>query len=143
MDIIDCFATDHAPHTMDDKSKGCPGFAGLETALPLLLTAVNDGLLTIEDIILRYHTNQKKIFNIPAELFRDTYIEVDMNHSWVVPKVPQFSKCGWTPFEGKKLKGCVKRVVIRGQPVYMDGNVIGRAGFGQNIRKFESNELAN
>lgn len=50
LDIIDCFATDHAPHTIEEKTSEHPppGFPGLETILPLLLTAVNEGKLTIE-----------------------------------------------------------------------------------------------
>ena len=58
LDIIDCFATDHAPHRLEDKEcHKCPGFPGLETALPLLLQAVDDGRLTIQDIITKYHNN--------------------------------------------------------------------------------------
>lgn len=54
IDIIDCFATDHAPHTVEEKNseKPPPGFPGLETMLPLLLTAVSEGRLTLEVIIL-------------------------------------------------------------------------------------------
>ena len=50
IDIIDCIATDHAPHTLQEKtsSNPPPGFPGLETSLPLMLTAVNDGKLTLE-----------------------------------------------------------------------------------------------
>lgn len=135
LDVIDCFATDHAPHTIEDKQKGCPGFSGLETALPLLLTAVHQKRLTIEDIILRYHTNPKRIFNIPDKVFENTYVEIDLNYKSII-KPPKFSKCGWTPFEGKETFGCVKRVVIRGQPVFIDGNVINHKGFGENIRTF-------
>jgi carbamoyl-phosphate synthase/aspartate carbamoyltransferase/dihydroorotase len=53
MDSIDCFATDHAPHTLAEKDDGNPppGFPGLETMLPLLLTAVSEGRLTVEDIL--------------------------------------------------------------------------------------------
>ena len=62
MDIIDCFATDHAPHLKTEKKTcGCPGFTGLETALPLLLNAVNENKLTIDDIINKYHHNPKRI----------------------------------------------------------------------------------
>src|SRR5689334_17997634 len=59
MDVIDCFATDHAPHTLEEKDSDNPppGFPGLETLLPLLLTAVDDGRLTIDDII------QKSVIN--------------------------------------------------------------------------------
>lgn len=133
LDIIDCFATDHAPHTHEDKTKGCPGFAGLETSLQLLLTAVHHKKLTVDDIILRYHINPKRIFNISDDLFRDTYVEVDLNQQMMIGK-PRFSKCGWSPFEGRVVNGCVKRVVIRGQPVFIDGNVINSKGFGKNIR---------
>ena len=135
MAIIDCFATDHAPHTLGDKHDcSCPGFAGLETALPLLLTAVHDGRLTLDDIVLRYHTNPRKIFNIPDDVLEGSYVEIDLNEEWVIPAKMPFSKCGWTPFEGKKVYGQIKRVVIRNQPVFVDGNIIGKAGYGQNIR---------
>lgn len=68
MDIIDCFATDHAPHTIEEKDSSSPppGFPGLETALPLLLTAVHDGRLTLDDIILRMCINPRKIFQLPG-----------------------------------------------------------------------------
>jgi carbamoyl-phosphate synthase/aspartate carbamoyltransferase/dihydroorotase len=144
LDIIDCFATDHAPHTTVDKQTcGCPGFPGLETALPLLLTAVNQGRLTLDDIVLRYHTNPKRIFHLPDQ--PDTYVELDMHHEYKISP-PYFSKCGWSPFEGASVKGCVKRVVIRGQPVFVDGSVISTEGFGVNVRSYygksgDSNEI--
>ena len=133
MSIIDCFATDHAPHLVCEKeSKCCPGFPGLETALPLLLTAVNDGRLTIEDIILRYHTNPKRIFHLPDQ--ENTYVEIELNRHHVIPERTKFSKCGWTPFAGKKVVGMVKRVVLRGDVVFVDGNVIAKPGSGKNLR---------
>lgn len=139
LDIIDCFATDHAPHTIDDKRKGCPGFPGLETALPLLLTAVNQNRLTIDDIVLRYHTNPKRIFNLPDQ--ENTYVEVELNRKWVIPDKPLYSKCGWTPFAGMEVTGMVKRVVLRGELVYVDGKVLGQPGQGRNMRAYE--KMAN
>lgn len=138
MEYIDCFATDHAPHTLDDKhaKPSCPGYPGLETALPLLLTAVNQGKLTIDDIITRYHTNPKKIFGIKDQ--PNTYIEVDMNYEHIIPTKPQFSKCNWTPFAGKKVKGIVKTVVLRGKTVFMDGEILGHPGYGKNINDFKN-----
>lgn len=133
IDIIDCFATDHAPHTKHQKQvSGCPGFPGLETALPLLLTAVKQGRLTIEQIIEKYHTNPKRIFSIPEQ--EDTYIEVDLDKEWTIPSKMKWSKCGWTPFEGMTVNGVVKRVVLRGQVVYVDGQIVVEPGFGKNIR---------
>jgi carbamoyl-phosphate synthase/aspartate carbamoyltransferase/dihydroorotase len=133
MDYIDCFATDHAPHTLSDKQKySSPGYAGLETALPLLLTAIKQGRLTINDIIEKYHTNPMKIFNIPKQ--EHTFIEVDMDKQWIIPDKTKYTKCNWTPFSGMKVTGMVKRVVLRGKTVFIDGQVIAKAGTGKNIR---------
>ncbi|KAL4221656.1 hypothetical protein ACF0H5_019913 [Mactra antiquata] len=134
MDIIDCFATDHAPHTKEEKTsaKPPPGFPGLETMLPLLLTAVNDGRLTLEDIKDRLHTNPKRIFNLPDQ--PDTYIEVDLDTTWIIPPAMKFSKSQWTPFAGHSVTGMVRRVVIRGEVTYIDGEVLAQPGFGQDVR---------
>jgi carbamoyl-phosphate synthase / aspartate carbamoyltransferase / dihydroorotase len=134
MDIIDCFATDHAPHSIHEKqSCGCPGFPGLETALPLLLTAVKEGRLTLEDIILRYHTNPKKIFHIETD--PNTYIEVDLDKEWTIHDTTKYSKAGWTPFASHRVYGRVTRVVIRGKNVFIDGKFLIEAGYGKNVRE--------
>ena len=69
LDVIDCFATDHAPHTIEEKDSDNPppGFPGLETLLPLLLTAVDNGRLTMDHIIEKSVTNPRRIFNIPEQ----------------------------------------------------------------------------
>ena len=67
-----------------------PGFPGLETMLPLLLTAVNEGKLTLDDLVARLHTNPKHIFSLPDQM--DTYVEIDMDEEWVIPEKPLFSK---------------------------------------------------
>uniref|UniRef100_A0A9J7ZDJ3 Multifunctional protein CAD n=1 Tax=Cyprinus carpio carpio TaxID=630221 RepID=A0A9J7ZDJ3_CYPCA len=123
LDIIDCFATDHAPHSVEEKNseKPPPGYPGLETMLPLLLTAVSEGRLTIDDVIKRLCENPRKIFSLPAQ--EDTYVEVDLEQEWTIPKHMQFTKSKWTPFEGMKVKGKVMRVVLRGELAYIDGQV--------------------
>ncbi|XP_022107145.1 CAD protein-like isoform X3 [Acanthaster planci] len=134
MDIIDCFATDHAPHTVEEKESANPppGFPGLETMLPLLLTAVNDGRLTMEDVVDRLYHNPRRIFGLPEQ--RDTYIEVDMDHVWTIPKAMQFTKSKWTPFAGWKVKGQLRRVVLRGEVAFIDGQVLVLPGFGRDVR---------
>lgn len=136
LDIIDCFATDHAPHTVEEKEgpNPPPGFPGLETMLPLLLTAVSDGRLMMDDIIKRLYDNPRKIFSLPVQ--ENTYVEVDLEHEWVVPQCMQFTKSKWTPFEGMNLKGAVRRVVLRGEVAYIDGQVLVPAGYGQDVRKW-------
>lgn len=134
LDIIDVFATDHAPHTLQEKDspKPPPGFPGLETALPLLLTAVSQGRLTMDDLLLRMATNPRRIFKLPEQ--PDTYIEVDPQVSWEIQGAQQHTRCAWTPFEGWKVRGKVRRVVLRGQTAYEDGRVLSAAGYGMNIR---------
>jgi len=132
--VIDCFATDHAPHTLAEKDgeNPPPGFPGLETALPLLLTAVHAGRLTQDDLILRMHTNPRRIFNLPEQ--PETWIEVDPDENWQIHAVQNYTRCGWTPFEGWQVRGRVKRVVLRGQEVFRDGQVLAQPGSGRNLR---------
>ena len=112
------------------------GFPGLETALPLLLTAVKDGRLKIEDIIAKMVTNPHKIFSLPEQ--PETWIEVDEDAEYEIKAANQFTRCGWTPFEGWKVKGRVTRVVLRGREAFKDGRVLTEKGFGKNVRKLES-----
>ncbi len=135
LDVIDCFATDHAPHTLEEKDSETPppGFPGLETALPLLLTAVDDGRLTVDDIVQKMYTNPRKIFHLPDQ--PETWIEVDENAEYEIKAENQFTRCGWTPFEGWKVKGRVIRVVLRGRDAFKDGKVLAEKGFGKNVRE--------
>ncbi|KAM7117883.1 multifunctional protein CAD isoform 3-T3 [Ciconia maguari] len=138
MDTIDCFATDHAPHTLEEKQgqEPPPGYPGLETMLPLLLTAVSEGRLGVEDIVQRLYENPRKIFGLPTQ--EDTYVEVDLEHEWIIPSRTAFSKARWTPFEGMKVKGTVRRVVLRGEVAYIDGQVLVPPGYGQDVKKWPS-----
>jgi len=135
LDMIDCFATDHAPHTLKEKDSDNPppGFPGLETILPLLLTAADRGQLTVDDIILRMHTNPKRIFNLPDQ--PETWTEVDEDAKYEIRSADLHSRCGWTPFEGWQVQGRVKRVILRGQEVYQDGKILAEPGFGRNVRE--------
>lgn len=135
MDVIDVFATDHAPHTVHEKETlKLPGFPGLETILPLLLNAVNEKRLTIEDVINRFHRNPRRIFNLPEQ--HNTYVEVDMQEEWTIPERTRYCKSQWTPFAGMRVKGRVHRVVLRGETAYVDGEVLVSPGFGQNVREW-------
>ncbi len=134
LEVIDCFATDHAPHTLAEKdgSNPPPGFPGLETALPLLLTAVHDGRLSLDDLIARMHRNPRRIFHLPEQA--QTWVEVDPDETWHIRAAETFTRCGWTPFEGWTVRGRVKRVMLRGQAVFQDGQVLAAAGSGQDLR---------
>jgi len=133
LEVIDCFATDHAPHTLAEKDgkNPPPGFPGLETALGLLLTAVGEGRLTSEDLVRRMHTNPRRIFGLPEQ--PETTIEADPDQEWEVRASEMHTRCGWTPFEGMRLRGKVRRVVLRGKLAYEDGQVLAQPGTGSDL----------
>jgi len=134
LEVIDCFATDHAPHTPTEKNgdNPPPGFPGLETALPLLLTAVHQGSLTMEDIVTRMVDNPRRIFNLPEQT--ETWVEVNPDATYSIRGVDMVSKSAWTPFEGWEVTGRIERVVLRGKTVFEHGEVLAEPGFGRNVR---------
>jgi carbamoyl-phosphate synthase/aspartate carbamoyltransferase/dihydroorotase len=131
--LIDCFATDHAPHTRAEKESADPppGYPGLETALALWLTAVHAGRLTLDDVVARMHHNPRRIFGLPAQ--PDTWIEVDPDRTWEARGAALRSRAGWTPFEGRPLRGRVTAVTLRGQPAFDGEKVLAEPGFGKDI----------
>ena len=134
LEVIDCFATDHAPHTLAEKDQPNPppGFPGLETALPLLLTAVHQGRLTLDDLILRMVHNPRRIYHLPEQ--PDTWVEVDPDAQWQIHAADLHSRCGWTPFEGWSVRGRVERVFLRGQLACDHGAILAPLGSGLNVR---------
>ncbi len=134
LDVIDCFATDHAPHTLAEKDGADPppGFPGLETALALLLNAVRQGRLSLDDLVARMHTNPRRIFGLAAQ--PETLVEADPDAEWEVRAAELHTRCGWTPFEGMRLTGRVRRVKLRGRLAFEDGRVLAEPGYGQDVR---------
>jgi carbamoyl-phosphate synthase / aspartate carbamoyltransferase / dihydroorotase len=135
LDIVDCFATDHAPHTLAEKDSSNPpsGFPGLETALPLYLQLVREGLLSLDGLIERTAINPRHIFGLPEQI--ETWVEVDPDAEWHVHGADLFTRAKWSPFEGWKLRGRVTRVILRGKEALRDGTVLAAPGSGRNVRK--------
>lgn len=127
---IDMIESDHAPHTLSEKQSDTPpnGIPGLETTLPLLLTAVSKQALTIEDVIRLCYTGPKEVFTIDQG--EDTTIEVDMDDEYIIDQTTLFSKAAWTPFHGWKMKGKLKKVTLRGNVVLHNGQITAAPGSG-------------
>lgn len=132
--VVDIIASDHAPHTRKEKKGANPPFGvpGLETTLPLLVTAVSQGRLSLERLIELTSINPARIFGLKTNN-QDTYIEVDLNEEWVIDNTTLKTKCGWSPFSGYKVKGKIKAVYLRGTKVFENGKVLARPGFGLKI----------
>ena len=122
LDKIDCIATDHAPHSLEDKENGAYGYPGLETSLALMLDAYNKRLLTLSWIVERMATNPAKIFGLNcgeiATGKKADLIIVDVKGEWRVNGEELETKCKWSPFDGQMLKGRVKTVIRNGKVVY-------------------------
>ncbi|CAD6588687.1 MAG: hypothetical protein TREMPRED_005123, partial [Tremellales sp. Tagirdzhanova-0007] len=88
--------------------------SGVEESLPLLLTAVARGRLTLQDITLRLSENPRAIFNLPEQA--QTYVEVE------VDRQSTFMRDTWSPLNGKTVSGAVHRVVVNAHSVYLDGS---------------------
>jgi dihydroorotase-like cyclic amidohydrolase len=131
---IDCIASDHAPHMKKEKESEISyyGMPGLETMLPLLITAFHDGKLTFEDIIRMTSHNPSKIFNLKRD--DSSYAEINSEEEYLIENETLFTKCKWSPFAGWYVKGKIKRVFLRGTRVYEDGKILVRPGFGKNIK---------
>lgn len=133
LDAIDVVESDHAPHTKEEKDSDNPPFGvpGLETTLPLLLTAVHEGRLQIKDIKRLCHDNAMKIFNLPNQ---DSSIEVDLDEEYTVNNEDLFTKCAWSPFAGRKMHGRLKKVTIREAVVFEKEKILAKPGSGRVIK---------
>jgi carbamoyl-phosphate synthase/aspartate carbamoyltransferase/dihydroorotase len=132
LDAIDCFESDHAPHTLQEKKMDTAPFGvpGLETTLPLMLTAEQEGRLTRKQLLERTYYNPAKIFGIQTD--DRTKIEIDMSE-YEIKNEDLKTKCGWSPFAGRKVVGKVKKVFIRGGLVYENGKVLAAPGSARII----------
>jgi carbamoyl-phosphate synthase/aspartate carbamoyltransferase/dihydroorotase len=130
---IDLFATDHAPHTLQEKQSQeaapPPGVPGVETMLPLLLTAVHEERLTLEDVIERCAHAPRRIYGIPEP--EESYIEVDVDAEYELAHEAMRTRVGWTPFVGRRVRGKVSRVVLRGHEVFREGELHAAPGSGK------------
>ncbi len=126
LEQADCISSDHAPHTLDDKEEGAHGFPGLETSLSLMLDACSRKLLPLEWVITRMSLNPARIFGLEnlGEIAVGNTANltlIDLKKEWTVKGEELETKCKWSPFEGKKLKGKVHSVFYNGKLVLEDG----------------------
>jgi dihydroorotase len=129
-EIIDIIATDHAPHTIDEKSntyfKSPSGGPLIQHSLVVMMEMVHQGLFSIEKIIEKMCHNPAILFRIKDRGFiREGYKAdiclLDPNRSWTVSKDNLLYKCGWSPFEGNTFSSRVIKTIVNGTIVYDDG----------------------
>ncbi|MGB5962595.1 MAG: dihydroorotase, partial [Coleofasciculaceae cyanobacterium] len=130
--VIDFIATDHAPHTLEEKAKGYPntpsGMPGVETSLPLMLTQAMQGRCSVAQVANWMSTAVAKAYKIPNKgLIEPGYdadlVLVDLENYHPVLREEVVSKCGWSPFEGWNLTGYPVITIVGGQVVYEKGQL--------------------
>lgn len=100
--------------------------AGIADALPLLLTSVTEGRLTVEDIRIRLHDKPVEIFELHDQV--GTSVEVEIDRPYTV-----HADSGWSPFEGRMMRGAVQRVTFMDQVVCLDGRLLPVPPLGKDM----------
>ncbi|MFQ5999588.1 MAG: dihydroorotase family protein [Candidatus Bathyarchaeia archaeon] len=141
---IDALASDHAPHTTEEKEvesvwDAKPGIPGLETMLPLLLTQINDGRLTIPYLVRMTSEKPAQIFNLKNrgrldEGYSADIVVVDINREYKIDSSSFYSKAKYSPFDGWRVKGKPIKTFVNGQLVMDKGEIVARPGTGQIVR---------
>ena len=134
---IQCIATDHAPHTLEAKSKGFPeapsGMPGVETSLPVMLNYVNQGRCSLEDVTRWMSSNVADCYQMigkgKLEVGYDgDIVLVDMDYRAVVEDKNCWARVGWNPFSGRELTGWPVLTVVEGVPVFERSEGTGQKG---------------
>ncbi len=133
--VIDNIASDHAPHTREEKSRPYPqspaGMPGVQTLLPLMLDHAARGRLSLEALVDLCCAAPARVWGAPrkgrlvvggdADLsIVDLAAEREITHEWIA------SRCGWTPFAGLRVKGWPRATVVRGRLVMRDDELQGK-----------------
>lgn len=141
---IDLIATDHAPHTLPEKHGDAPpsGVPGLETMLPLLLTAVHQQQMSYGDLVRLTSAGPARVFDLAEkgrieEGAHADLVVVNPDVQWKFEGARMRSRCGWTPFEGWQVRGRVEQVYLRGLLVYDGEQVTVEPGYGQKVRQLD------
>lgn len=127
---IDVIATDHAPHTIEEKDntyfKAPSGGPLVQHGLPAMLDLYSQKKITLEVIVQKMCHNPAIMFDIEKRGFlREGYhadlVLVDLESPWTVNKSNIIAKCGWSPFEGHQFQSRVTHTIVSGHLVYVDG----------------------
>lgn len=130
---IDTIGTDHAPHLWhekftDDYFTAKSGFPSIQNSLDLMLNLYHQGIVTLPQIVKLMCHNPAELYQVKDRGFiREGYfadlVLVDLNHEKVIKNDDMLYKCGWTPYDGMKVKSQVTHTFVNGQLVYHDGVV--------------------
>ena len=146
--IVDVLATDHAPHTIEEKQLPYPaspsGMPGVQTLVPVMLTHVNDGKLSLQRFVELTSAGPQRVFGLAdkgriAEGYHADFTVVDLKRKETITAEWSKSKCGWTQFDGFEATGWPVATIVRGGFVMRDGEIVAKGG-GKPVRFNETLE---
>lgn len=134
---VDMVATDHAPHTIEEKQKpywdAPSGMTGVETMIPLLCNAVADEKLDWKDIERLCSANPQQIFGFSNP---NCVTVIDPNKNGAIRNSDLFSKSKWSPFDGQTVRGKIELTVVNGHVVFENGKIFEQnRGVGQLVAR--------
>lgn len=147
---IDMVATDHAPHTREEKEVGWTdgwkahtGTPSAQFYLSMMLDAAHQGLISYERVVALTATEPARVFKLDRkgriEVGADAdLVIVDLEAEKTIRDEEVLSKINWTPYAGMKMRGVPVRTILRGTTVYEDGKVVGHPGYGEMAVAFTS-----
>jgi len=140
--VADVLGSDHAPHTLEEKARPYPaspsGMPGVQTLVPVMLTHVAHGRLSLDRFIDLTSHGANRVFGIAgkgrmAEGYDADLTLVDLKAKHVLKHEDMASRCGWTPFDGFEATGKAMATIVRGRVVMKDGELVGTA-HGRPVR---------
>ncbi|MBC7168960.1 dihydroorotase [Phenylobacterium sp.] len=140
--VTDVIGSDHAPHTREEKARPYPaspsGMPGVQTLVPVMLTHVAEGRLTLERFVDLTSAGANRIFNLAdkgrlARGYDADLTIVDLKARRTITHAAQANRAGWTPFDGMEAKGWPVATIVRGRVVMREDEVIAE-GTGEPVR---------
>jgi dihydroorotase len=144
--VVDVLGSDHAPHTREEKEQPYPdshsGMTGVQTLVAIMLDHINAGRLSLARFVDLTSHGPQRLFNIAGKGrmmagYDADLTVVDLKRSEVIEDKWIRSRCGWTPYAGKRVTGWPVGTVVRGRRVMWQGELIAAAG-GEPVRFMEA-----
>ena len=140
--VADILGSDHAPHTLEEKSNSYPqspsGMPGVQTLVPVMLDHVNAGRMTLARFVDMTSAGPLRLFGIAgkgriAVGYDADFTIVDMKRTEIIRDAQMASRSGWTPYDGKRVTGWPVGTIVRGARVMWEGEIVTPSG-GQPVR---------
>lgn len=130
--LIDTIGSDHAPHLLSEKeapyTKAPSGLPSIQQSLPILLTIAREDNIPLTRIASVFSENASKLYGLRtgkiAEGYKADLVIFDYAKEFTVKAEDQYSKCGWTPYEGETLNGWIEKVYVNGKLILSNGKIL-------------------